>query len=124
MGAPGLVNFITAVAYHLCLNLPAAFYQPCALTLADLCMWLREYLRQVEAQVISNSRYKLHQTTNKYQFLAKYLLEAKIRAIHYVDMALSRLPVHPAPCRSPDGLPPSFLPQFIVEVLIAGQIEP
>ena len=33
---PGLVNFIPAVAYHSCLNLPAAFTQPGAPTLADL----------------------------------------------------------------------------------------
>ena len=33
----GLVNFITALAYHFCLNLPAAFTQPGAPTLADLC---------------------------------------------------------------------------------------
>ena len=39
-GAPGLVNFITAVAYHFCLSLPAAFTQPGALTLADLCTGL------------------------------------------------------------------------------------
>ena len=38
LGAPGLVNFITAVAYHFCPSLPAAFTQPGALTLADLCM--------------------------------------------------------------------------------------
>ena len=25
---PGLVNFVPAVAYHFCLNLPAAFSQP------------------------------------------------------------------------------------------------
>ena len=37
VGAPGLVNFITAVAYHFCPSLPAAFTQPGASTLADLC---------------------------------------------------------------------------------------
>ena len=37
VGASGLVNFITAVTYHFCLNLPAAFTQPGAPTLADLC---------------------------------------------------------------------------------------
>ena len=26
--APGLVNFVSAVAYHFCLGLPAAFTQP------------------------------------------------------------------------------------------------
>ena len=38
VGAPGLVNIITAVAYHFCPSLPAAFTQPGASTLADLCM--------------------------------------------------------------------------------------
>ena len=38
-GAAGLVNFIPAVAYHFCLNLPAAFTKPGALTLADLCTY-------------------------------------------------------------------------------------
>ena len=32
------MNFIPAVAYHFCLNLPTAFTQPGASTLADLCM--------------------------------------------------------------------------------------
>ena len=36
--APSLVNLIPAVAYHSCLNLPAAFTQPGASTLADLCI--------------------------------------------------------------------------------------
>ena len=34
---PGLVNFIPAVAYPFCLNLPAGFTQPGASTLADHC---------------------------------------------------------------------------------------
>ena len=34
---PGLVNFITAVAYHFCLSLPAAFTQPGRSLLADPC---------------------------------------------------------------------------------------
>ena len=37
VGAPGLVNFSSPVAYHLCPSLPAAFTQPGASTLADLC---------------------------------------------------------------------------------------
>ena len=36
VGAPGLVNFITTVAYQFCLNLPAAFMQPGPPTLANL----------------------------------------------------------------------------------------
>ena len=35
--APGLVNFFTAVAYHLWPNLPIAFSQPGARGLADPC---------------------------------------------------------------------------------------
>ena len=34
---PGLLNFITTVDYHFCPSLPAAFTQPGAPTLADLC---------------------------------------------------------------------------------------
>ena len=37
VGAPGLVNFFTAVAYHICPSLPAPFTQPGASTLTDLC---------------------------------------------------------------------------------------
>ena len=37
VGAPGSVNFITAVAYYFCPSLPAAFTQPVSLTLAVLC---------------------------------------------------------------------------------------
>ena len=33
----GLVNFVPAVAYQLCSSLPAAFTQPGASTLANLC---------------------------------------------------------------------------------------
>ena len=34
--APGSVNVVNAVAYHFCLNWPAAFTQPGASTSADL----------------------------------------------------------------------------------------
>ena len=37
VGAPGLVRFIPAVAYHFSLNLPAAFTPPGAQFFADLC---------------------------------------------------------------------------------------
>ena len=33
--APGLVNFVPAVAYHFCLNLPKKFSQPGVRGLAD-----------------------------------------------------------------------------------------
>ena len=36
--APGLVKFVTAVAYHFCLNLPRAFSQPGVRGLADPCI--------------------------------------------------------------------------------------
>ena len=38
LSAPGLVKFITAVAYHFYPSLPAAFTQPGALTLTGLCI--------------------------------------------------------------------------------------
>ena len=36
---PGLENFVTAVAYHFCQSLPAAFTQPGNYLLAELCSW-------------------------------------------------------------------------------------
>ena len=36
---PGLVNFVSAVAYHSCLSLPAAFTQPGRSLLADPCIY-------------------------------------------------------------------------------------
>ena len=36
------MNVVPAVAYHLCLNLPAAFAQPVALTFADRCKSLAQ----------------------------------------------------------------------------------
>ena len=35
--APGLVNIVPALAYHFCLNLPAAFTQPGARLLLEPC---------------------------------------------------------------------------------------
>ena len=46
VGASGLVNFVTAVAYHLCPSLPAAFTQPGASTFADLCRSLHDHSLQ------------------------------------------------------------------------------
>ena len=40
VGAPGLVNFVTDIAYHFYPSLPAAFTQPCASIFADLCHWV------------------------------------------------------------------------------------
>ena len=40
VGAPGLVNIITAVAYHICPSLPATFTQPGASTLAEPCTYV------------------------------------------------------------------------------------
>ena len=37
VGAPGLVNFITALAYHFCPSLPAAIAQAGASISANLC---------------------------------------------------------------------------------------
>ena len=44
VSAPGLLNFIPAVAYPFCLNLPAGFTQPGASTLANLCSGWAIYL--------------------------------------------------------------------------------
>ena len=38
--APGLVNFVPALAYHYCLNLPAAFTLPGAHLLVEPCTLL------------------------------------------------------------------------------------
>ena len=39
---PGLVNFVTAVAYHFCLNLSRAFSQPGQHSFGDPCTVYRE----------------------------------------------------------------------------------
>ena len=36
--SPGLVNFVPAVAYHFCLNLPAAFLQPGSRLIVEPCI--------------------------------------------------------------------------------------
>ena len=38
----------------------------------NTCTWLRECCTKVEAEVVSNSRNQLHQTTYKYYFQAQY----------------------------------------------------
>ena len=39
--ALGLVNLVPALAYHFCLNLPAAFTQPVARLLVDPCTYIK-----------------------------------------------------------------------------------
>ena len=56
VGAPGLVNSIPAVAYHLCPNLPAAFTRPGALTLADLSTTMETSETQSFTSPTSGSR--------------------------------------------------------------------
>ena len=41
--------------------------------------WLRECCRQVQTEVISNSRSKLHQTTYKQTFSALYIQNWRVR---------------------------------------------
>ena len=43
--APGFVNFVIALAYHICLNLPTAFTQPGACLLVEPCRedWTEPY---------------------------------------------------------------------------------
>ena len=43
---PGLVNFVTAVAYHLCLALPAGFTQPGRSLFADPCTEPKKMIRK------------------------------------------------------------------------------
>ena len=63
-----------------------------------MCVWLRECCRQVEAEVVSNSRNKLCQTTCKYYFQAQYvpfiiLLAVYVyRVTHRVDENCQFLP--------------------------------
>ena len=40
--APGVANFVPAVAYHFCLTLPAAFTQPGDLLIAEPCIEMQE----------------------------------------------------------------------------------
>ena len=69
----GLVKFVPAVAYHFCFNFSSTFSQPHTRTISQPSMWLQECCRQVEAEVVSNSRNKLCQTTNKYHFRDLYI---------------------------------------------------
>ena len=48
-------------------------------------MWLRECCKQVEAEVISNSRNKLHQTTYKDFFSALYKYLSDSQAVTQID---------------------------------------
>ena len=41
--SPGLVNYVPALAYHLCLDLPAAFTQPGDHLLAEPCIFFRVF---------------------------------------------------------------------------------
>ena len=76
------ILLLPALAKLLCLALLGFCLSKFAYFLADLCTstgpgnntctWLRECCRQVEAEVVSNSRNQLHQTTYKYYFRAQY----------------------------------------------------
>ena len=44
--APGLVNFVPALAHHFCLNLPAAFTQPGARLLVEPCSRVPDILNR------------------------------------------------------------------------------
>ena len=51
--ALGFVNFVLALAYHFCLNLPAAFSQPGARLLVEPCTLLQS---EMDALCIRESR--------------------------------------------------------------------
>ena len=53
--APGLVNFVPAVAYHFCLNLPAAFSQPGARLILEPCTYCI-FLAKLINQIINKER--------------------------------------------------------------------
>ena len=50
---PGLGNFVSAVAYHSCLSLPAAFTQPGRSLLADPCTLIHGLLKYTLASALS-----------------------------------------------------------------------
>ena len=54
----------------------------------NTCTWLRECCRQVEAEVVSNSKNQLHQTTYKYFFRAQYFY-MRIRDYRVLNTDLS-----------------------------------
>ena len=72
----------------------------------DTCMWLREWCRQVEAEVISYSWKKLHQTTYKYYFQAQY--RYWLKSIHKKGSILLEIARHPVlpPSIRDDGVKP------------------
>ena len=55
---PGLVNFVTAVAYHFCLNLPRAFSQPGKHSFGDPCTMSNAHLGKKKLPRISAGRYE------------------------------------------------------------------
>ena len=58
--SPGLVNFVPAVAYHFCLNLPAAFLQPGNGLLEGLCRDWKSTLGHDRHYIANLTRYVEH----------------------------------------------------------------
>ena len=53
---PGLVNFVTAVAYHFCLNLPRAFSQPGKHSFGDPCTYEADSTGNLQSIVVKDSQ--------------------------------------------------------------------
>ena len=60
--APGIVNFVLALAYHFCLNLPAAFTQPGARLLVEHCTHRYRVTHQVWTELLLTLQCKLRFT--------------------------------------------------------------
>ena len=79
----------------------------------SLCTWLRECYRQVEAEVVSNSRNKLHQTTYKDFFSALYTLWQEVRGLlPHGTSPLQGYGNLPSPSQNPDPLTCKFCGRF------------
>ena len=80
VGAPGLTNFVTAVAYHFCPSLPAAFTQPGASILADFCTLVHIQQERREMMKYKNCAHPSHgegtRNTTRFQEIQHHPLTA------------------------------------------------
>ena len=75
--APGLGNFVPALAYHFCLNLPAAFTQPGARLLVEPCTFRFQHVARIwvsgsiHIQSVRSDNYIVERGTRRHQESAK-----------------------------------------------------
>ena len=74
--AQGLVNFVLALAYHFCLNLPAAVTQPGACLLVEPCITTEEIFFKSFAYLIFVNRFETHLKVGKQE--SKTYIQANI----------------------------------------------